>query len=297
MLTTIRAIESNNRKLDAHGELGSFKNLDIEFDPHRGILWKFIKSESAPYFSHEVLDDIRSVQSKVRQRISIQEERDVKHPIKYVVFGSHIPGVFNLGGDLGLFRRLISNRDRAGLTAYSKKATDSVFYHASNYGDAFTFSLVQGTAMGGGFEAALAGNVLVAEKGSKLGFPEVLFGLFPGMGAYTFLRRRVDARLAEEIILGAKNHTAEALYDMGIVDVLCDVGDGVNAIESYTSRLASRSGVSAFRRALNHTRALDRKELYGIADAWVDAAMNLKAEHLRRIDRLLSNQTKKLLSD
>ena len=59
--------------------------------------------------------------------------------------------------------------------------------------------------MGGGFEAALAGNVLVAERGTRLGFPEVLFGLFPGMGAYTLLRRRVDAVTAEKIILNAKN--------------------------------------------------------------------------------------------
>ena len=47
-----------------------------------------------------------------------------------------------------------------------------------------TISLVQGDALGGGFEAALCGDIIIAEKQARFGFPEVLFNLFPGMGAY-----------------------------------------------------------------------------------------------------------------
>ena len=45
-----------------------------------------------------------------------------------------------------------------------------------------TISLVQGDALGGGFEAALAGDVVIAEKSAQFGFPEVMFNLFPGNG-------------------------------------------------------------------------------------------------------------------
>jgi DSF synthase len=45
-----------------------------------------------------------------------------------------------------------------------------------------TASLVQGRALGSGFECALASDVIVAETGARMGFPEVLFNLFPGMG-------------------------------------------------------------------------------------------------------------------
>lgn len=51
--------------------------------------------------------------------------------------------------------------------------------------------MVQGDAFGGGLEFALSSNILVAEQGTRLGFPEILFNLFPGMGAYTFLYRKV----------------------------------------------------------------------------------------------------------
>ncbi len=291
MLVTIKNIDKAKREPDLAQEIGDLDNLEVQYEDKFGILWKYIRSNATPHFSTELLDDIRTVQKHVRAR---QASESLVRPqrIAYVVFASKIPGVFNLGGDLRLFRRLIAQQDRAGLVRYSKKATDSVFYHASNFGDALSFSLVQGIAMGGGFEAALAGNILVAEKGTMLGFPEVLFGLFPGMGAYTLLRRKVGAFTAEQIILSAKNYTAEELYELGVVDVLCDRGEGEETIRSYASRHASRRGVSAFRRALNHAHTIDRKELYGIADSWVETAMRLDSRDLRNIDRLIANQAK-----
>ena len=267
-------------------------NLELRFDHKVGVLWKYIAQHSTPHFSHGQLDDIRTVQNAVRDGLHLSLPNFDIAKLKYLVFGSRIPGIFSLGGDLRLFRDLIARRDRHGLELYSRKATDAIFHHAANTADVMTFSLVQGTAMGGGFEATLAGNVVVAERGSRLGFPEVLFGLFPGMGAYTLLRRRVDCATAEKIILGAKNYTAEELHALGIVDVLCEPGEGEQAVYSYISRQAHRPGVLAFRRALNRARAIDRKELYAIADEWVDTAMNLPHENLKRIDRLVAGQRK-----
>jgi DSF synthase len=195
-------------------------NLELRFDHTTGILWKYISRHSTPHFSHTQLDDIRTVQNAVRDGLHLELPNYDSQRLKYLVFGSKIPGIFSLGGDLRLFRELIARRDRHGLELYSRKATDAIFYHAANTADVMTFSLVQGTAMGGGFEATLAGNVVIAERGSRLGFPEVLFGLFPGMGAYTLLRRRVDCATAEKLILSAKNYTAEELHKLGIVDVL-----------------------------------------------------------------------------
>ena len=268
------------------------RDVELRYDHAVGLLWKYIARTSTPYFSHAQLDDIRAVQNAVRDGLHLDLPNFDAAKLKYMVFGSKLPGIFSLGGDLKLFRDLIAKRDRHGLELYSRKATDAIFYHAANTADVMTFSLVQGSAMGGGFEAALAGNVVVAERGARLGFPEVLFGLFPGMGAYTLLRRRVDCATAEKIILSAKNYTAEELAKLGIVDVLCEPGEGEHAVYSYISRQAHRPGVLAFRRALNRARVIDRKELYAIADEWVETAMNLPHENLKRIDRLVAGQRK-----
>ncbi|MEQ8664042.1 MAG: crotonase/enoyl-CoA hydratase family protein [Gammaproteobacteria bacterium] len=288
MLIKIDTPQHLLRNDDPFTDAASFPNLELRFERRSGILWKYIAPGATPHFSHDLLDDIRRVQNRIRAREWHAQGKE--SPVKYVVFASRIPGVYSLGGDLRLFRRLIAARDRAGIMLYARKATDAVYHHAANAGHTMSFSLVRGIAMGGGFEAALAGNVLVAEEGSRMGFPEVLFGLFPGMGAYTFLRRRVDATTAEKIILSARNYRAEELHEMGVVDVLCPPGEGETAIRSYVSRQASRPGAVAFRRAIGRCRAIDREELYSICDSWVETALELPADCLRRIDRLIANQ-------
>lgn len=290
MLITLDNPQRALRDETSFDDLPPPRNLELRFEEQSGILWKYIGAGATPYFSHELLDDIRQVQNRIRNRVDGNGRFGTGGAVKYVVFASRIPGVFSLGGDLRLFRTLIAARDRAGLMRYARKATDAVFYHASNFGNAMSFSLVQGVAMGGGFEAALAGNILVAEKGSRLGFPEVLFGLFPGMGAYTLLRRRIDAITAERIILSARNYPAEELHEMGIVDILCERGEGEAHIRSYVSRQASRPGSVAFRQAINRCQAINRDELYSISDSWVETALGLPDEYLRRIDRLVANQ-------
>ena len=292
MLTAIQAPVAAQVAIDDAIACEHLRELDLRFDAKAGILWKFIARTSTPHFSHQQLDDIRTVQNGVRDGLHFDLPGYDAARLKYLVFGSRLPGIFSLGGDLRLFRELIAKRDRHGLEAYSRKATDAIFHHAANTADVMTFSLVQGSAMGGGFEATLAGNVIIAERGSRLGFPEVLFGLFPGMGAYTLLRRRVDSVTAERIILSAKNYLAEELVEMGVIDVLCEPGEGESAVYSYISRQAHRPGVLAFRRALNRARALDRKELYDIAGEWVETALTLSHEHLKRIDRLVAGQRK-----
>ena len=54
-----------------------------------------------------------------------------------------------------------------------------------------TISLVRGNALGGGFEIALSGDVIIAERSAMMGFPEILFNCFPGMGAFQTLSSRV----------------------------------------------------------------------------------------------------------
>lgn len=268
------------------------KNLHIRVDVSNGIIWNFIARQAPSYFSHQLLDDIRFVQNAIDATDEIPGVSLVPEKVRYLVFGSENPDVFSLGGDLQLFRNLILERDRAGLTSYAIKATDAVFHHSTNPRNILSFSLVRGVAMGGGFEAALAANVLVAERGSRLGFPEVLFGLFPGMGAYTFLKRRVGEKPARSIIESAKNYSAEELFDLGIVDVLADRGEGEKAIYSYIARHANRPGVLAFRRAVEISEKANIDELYSIAEMWVETALHLPAEHIRRIDRLVASQKK-----
>lgn len=268
-----------------------FPNLDLRFDASGGVMWKFVSRNAAAHYSHEVLNDLRGVQNTLMEGQDFGFSGYLPGAVRFLVLGSRIPGVFSLGGDLALFRELIRRGDRYGLAAYAKKAIDAVYYHATGSGQSLTtISLVQGVALGGGFEAALAGHVIIAERGVRFGLPEVVFGLFPGMGAYTLLCRRVNPKQAERIILSGDTYSAEELHEMGIVDELAFPGEGVQAVMDYVSRQRMNPGQHAFRKALNRVHAIDHSELYGIADEWVEAALNLAPSYLRRIDRLLRSQ-------
>ncbi len=70
-----------------------------------------------------------------------------------------------------------------------------------------TIGLVEGTALGGGFEALLSFDYIVAERGASFGLPEVMFGLFPGMGAHAFLSRKLGAAMADRLIVSNQTYT------------------------------------------------------------------------------------------
>jgi DSF synthase len=152
--------------------------------------------------------------------------------------------------------------------------------------------------LGGGFEAALASSIVIAEESCKMGFPEVLFNLFPGMGAYSFLQRKVGRRTTEELILSGNTYTARQLYDMGIVDVITSDGTGEAAVANYVRKHGRGSnGRRAFERVRRDFEAVTKEELLHITSVWVEAAMHLNERDLKMMDRLIRAQERSGVSN
>ncbi len=265
------------------------------FEEDFGVLWAYLKPNCPPKFTPDLVSDLRQAQREIRERIKQELASGQPNRMRYQVFASRIPGVFSLGGDLAFFRRCIATNDRAGLRRYAAACVDVVYANASNYDlPVTTISLVQGQALGGGFEAALAANVVVAERQSKLGLPEILFNLFPGMGAYHLLTRRLSPVQAERLIESGRSYSAEELYDMGLVDVLADEGQGEDAVRSYIrSHDRHFRGRQALRRAIRaSTPSLDREALHRAVDVWVDAAFSLTPKDEQTMAYLLRAQAR-----
>src|SRR2546423_14734163 len=208
-------------------------------------------------------------------RIEVNEET---FEVNYYVTGSRTPRVFNLGGDLALFVLLIKSRDREALANYAKICIDIIYPRSQSFfSPTLTkIALVQGDALGGGFECALASDLIVAEESAQLGFPEILFNLFPGMGAYSLLSRRIGMRAAEDLILSGRVLSAAKLHEMGVVDVLAKDGDGQNAVRAWIAQNAKhRNGMQAAFCARRRVNQVTREELDAITDVWVDAAFRL----------------------
>lgn len=274
-------------------EMSSFQQLRLLHDAEARAVWLFMDPKPRPNFNPVLLSEFRAFQDRAVYLVAVGEVP--ADELRYVVLASAAPSVFNLGGDLALFMELIEARDRDGLLAYGKTCIDCVYQNAVGMGipGLTTISLVQGAAMGGGFEAALSSHVVVAERGARMGFPEILFNLFPGMGAYNLLTRRISPVQAERMLHSGAQYSAQELFGLGLVDVLAEDGEGIAAVKDYIHRHArGRKGHLAIHRVHERLNPLNYDELAAVVTLWADAALKVSSRDLRRMERLVLAQDK-----
>lgn len=263
--------------------------LECAFDISHATVWSHMRFRDRPSFNPDLLVDFHGWGRNIRTLKSRMGDA-----FKYVVLGSTHPGVFCLGGDLDCFSRYIRNGDRAALTAYGQSCIKILHdnWNVSRSG-VISIGLAQGDALGGGFESLLSFDVLVAERGVKFGFPEQLFGLFPGMGALTFLGRKLGFAKAEQLVRSGKLLTAEELFEMGVVHVLAEPGRGVEAVNKYIHRHAPRHAAElCMLAASKRANPIPYDELHDIVDHWVDACMTLSSHDLSVMQRLVAAQSR-----
>ena len=272
----------------------AFPTIRVESEPSGAEHWLYMHADAGtgvrPCFRTALMDDMWSFLTS----ITLRESQRRRGQLRHVVLASDADA-FNLGGDLELFGRLIRSGSREQLLAYARRCVEGVHaIHGSMGGDVRTIALVQGDALGGGMELALACQTIVAEEGVTMGLPEVLFGLFPGMGAYSFLCKRVPAQLAEKIILDGNMFSSDELHRMGVVDVLVPKGQGEAAVRDLV-RQQQRAPQAHL--ALNQVRQIAQPvgydELMGITEVWVDAALALGDRSLRTMERIVNAQKRR----
>ena len=265
-----------------------YQTLDIQCEEEHQLAWYFMHAQPRQCCTPTLIHEIQHWFHELKYSPKYED-------IRYIVLASGVPEVFNLGGDLNLFTQLIRANDREGLQQYATDCIDTLMLnHSGADCDITTISLVQGDALGGGMEYAISSHVLIAERSAKLGMPEILFNLFPGMGAFSLLSRKVGAKLAEKIILGGRLYSAEELYELGVVDVLAEDGQGESAVYDYIHQEEkSRNGIRAFRAASKCTNPVTYQELSDVTKIWVDAALRLRDKDLRMMERLVKRQSAK----
>jgi DSF synthase len=273
---------------------------ETEFEPATNTVWGYFNpKEGVPCYSLGLLKDIlEHDQALVRNGGKVEVEGAL-HDVNYYVTASRTPGIFNVGGDLALFAMLIKAGNREALAQYAKLCIDNIYPRTQAF---FTptltkITLVQGDALGGGFECALASDVIVAEESAQMGLPEILFNLFPGMGACSLLARRIGMRAAEELILSGKIMSATELHRMGVVDVIATDGQGETAVRNWIAKNAKRrNGLQALHRSRQFIHPITRQELDGVVGLWVDAALRLGERDLKMMHRLVRAQARRMES-
>ena len=278
-----------HRELPAGTRLFDLGQLEVRWEAETGSLWTHMTPVDRPNFNRPMLRDFQRWQAEIGREFA-----DPQQGLKYLVLGSRFPGVFNLGGDLELFARFIAAGDRESLIRYGRDCVAILHNNLRRLElPIVTIALVQGDALGGGFEAVLSFNVVVAEKGAKFGLPEIAFGLFPGMGAHSLLSRKVGLARAEEMMLSNRLYTAEEMHEMGLVHLLAEPGCGEEAVRAYITKNGRRhAGHRGIYHASGVSDPVSLEELNAIVEIWADSALCLTEADLKLMRRLGSAQTR-----
>jgi DSF synthase len=265
------------------------------FEDEFGVMTYYMNPEPRPCFNKICMSELHQSQSSLEKMQGEVVANGKLSRANYLVLASDVPGIFNLGGDLSTFSDLIRAKARDHLLSYAKLCVNNVWTFYNMQAPVTTISLVQGQAMGGGFEAALAAHVMVAEKSAVMGLPEVMFNLFPGMGALSFLSRKIGMQQAEKMVRSGKIYTGEELYQLGVVDVLAEDGQGEYALNNWIKKNhRSLNSFQAINRAKQRVNPLTLEELYDIVEIWVDAALRLDERNLKVMERLVRAQNSKV---
>lgn len=266
---------------------GNLKQISAYYEEGRRVLWMMLRAQPRPCFNHELIDEIMTL---------ARAAKDSGLPIDFWVTGSLVPQIYNVGGDLSFFAESIRGGKREALRAYARACVDCV--HAATRGfdtGAISLAMIEGTALGGGFEAALAHHFVLAQTNARMGFPEMAFNLFPGMGGYSLVVRRSGMKLAEELIGSGESHTAEWFHAKGLVDVLFEPGDAYKATRTFIDVLRPKlNGMRAMLRARQRVLSLSRSELMDITEDWVEAAFSIDPKDRAYMERLVMAQNRRI---
>lgn len=286
-------------KTAVYGLSNNFNQLEIKYEASHEVLWTcFDQKNIIPCFNHELINELTAHQKEVEKSGGVLYSCDAVHQIRYSVAASVTPGVFNLGGHLALIRELATQRHKEALLAYATKGIDVLANKLSRFNNSpiINITLVQGLALGGGLEAALASDIIIAERKSMFGFPEILFNMFPGMGGYSLVTRKAGVKIADEMILKGKQYTAEQAFEMGIVDILAEDGEGEKAVYSWIEKNRRFSnGYLAAQKAKSHIIPITVDELMDITKLWVDVALKLSDREFSIMERFIYNQEKQYI--
>lgn len=286
-------VERSRHRLALPERLFALGELEVLHDEANRALWTYMRPAGRPSFTHTLLSDFELWQDLISRHFGPD-----RVPLDYLVLGSRAPGVFCLGGDLELFRELIRSQDRAGLAAYGYRCVDILHRNINALNlPILTIGLVQGQALGGGFEALLSFDYIIAERGSTFGLPEVMFGLFPGMGAHAILSRKLGTAMAQRMIIGNETWTAEQMHEMGVIDRVVERGEGEKALREFMVKSSRRhAGLVGAQKAMRRAAPIELAELRGIVDNWAEAALQLTETDLKLMHKLASAQNRLVIT-
>lgn len=203
-----------------------YKNIVVKIENGIAIL-KFNRPEQLNAMNRQMMDEI------IDAIHSINGNKTVKVAI---VTGEG--RAFMAGADIKEYGNQTSNE----FDAFQEKGIQ--LYEGVEKASIPWIAAVNGYALGGGFEIALACDMILARKDATMGLPEVFLSLIPGGGGTQRLIQKIGINRVKEMLFTGASISACQLYDWGIVNRVIDKLEFWNQVMDFANKLSRRSSAS-----------------------------------------------------
>jgi len=209
-----------------------------EFLEHSALLITINRPEKLNALNKRTIDDLHEI------LVEAEQNKDIRS----IIIKGAGDKAFVAGADIAEFANYSVEEGKQ----MSSQGHFKVFNFLENFSKP-TIAAIQGYALGGGLELALACHIRVATENSKLGFPEVGLGVIPGYGGTQRLAHLVGKGKAFEMIITGEMIDAKDAYQWGLVNYVVRPEELMNKCLENTKKISTKSptAIAAAIRAIN----------------------------------------------
>ncbi len=201
----------------------SYKNLLIDKKNSTAVI-TINRPEKLNALNHETMDELKSIFTELKNDDSVSA----------VILTGSGEKAFVAGADISELNKL----DMISGKAFAEKG-QAVFNLIENF-EKPVIAAVNGYAMGGGSELALACHIRLASENAKFAQPEVNLGIIPGYGGTQRLTRLINSGRAMEYILTGDLIDANEAFRIGLVNHVYPLSDLLNKAHELAQKISSK---------------------------------------------------------
>jgi len=211
--------------------------------------------------------------------LSRQVVAELQEAAQRLAVDEQVRAVIVHGGDARSFCAGADLKERQGLTEAQVFATVHQLRETVNLFAQLpvpTIAAVHGSALGGGFELALACDLRVLSEDAQLGLTEVSWGIIPGAGGCVRLPALVGPALARELIFTARRISAQEALAMGLANRVVPRAELLPTALSIAEQIAANAPLAV--RAAKRAMAASSREAIGLAAEWQEYQSIIRTE-------------------
>jgi len=243
----------------------SLKFLEVEKRDTTAVIW--FNAPPANGLNLDLVEELANV---------VEDLRNKANTIRFLVLASRLNGVFIAGADIKMIKRYMEGQNLVDdMIHFNTRLQQTI-----NQVEDLPFPVIaaiNGHAMGGGLELALACDFRFMAKGrGRVGLPELNLGLLPGAGGTQRLSRLIGRSRAKDIIYNRRLLDAADALIIGVVDRVYEPESLMNNCLSYAEEFKNQAGVaiSVVKECINKGLELSLKDGLALEMKGVETLLN-----------------------